>query len=169
MAAPVTRIQDVAEELLAAIVTYHGGIVPDRQIVPAGPPAWDCEMVAVWCESTSSVDGGPELDAFESRRRMTGHQMRAGTFVISIVRCTPAVPNVVGSTVLVPTVDDENAAGRELHEDAQRVINALAEARDADELGTCNSIVFDTWTQLGPDGSYFASEQRVRVGLSTGL
>ena len=55
------------------------------------------------------------------------------------------------------------------YEDAQRIMNALITAEDNEELGSCNRLVFDTWTPIGPDGGYVGGEQRVRVALSTGL
>lgn len=169
MAPPASRVYDIAKDVLDAVVAYHGGSLPDRQYVSAGPPAWDCELVASWCESTSSVDGGSEVDAFESVRRLAGHTMRAGTFVITIVRCTPAVPTTVGAQIQQTSVDEENAAALDLYQDAQMIINALRTAEEAGELGACNGLVFDTWTPIGPDGGYVGGEQRVRIGLSTGL
>ena len=169
MVAPASRVYDVAKALLDATISYHGGALPDRQYVSAGAPAWDCELVAVWCESTGSVEGGAELDAFESQRRLAGHTMRAGTFVVTIVRCTPAVPEMVGQQIKQTSVDEENAAAVDLYQDAQMIINAIREAEEAGELGTCNSVVFDTWVPIGPDGGFVGGEQRVRVGLSTGF
>ena len=169
MTAPVTRIKDVADQILDAVVVYHGGSLPDRQYRSAGPPAWDCELVSVHCESTEPVESAPEFGEFQSITRAAGHKMRAGTFVVSIARCTPAVPEMVGQQIKLTSVDEENAASAVLYEDAQRILNALIEAEDAGELPGCNSIVFQGWTSVGPEGGFVGGEQRLIVGVSTGL
>lgn len=169
MAPPVTRIVDVCDDLLAAVLTHHGGTLPGRQYVSAGPPAWDCELVAVYCESTGNVDGDPNIAAFESVTRLPSHTMRAGVFVLTIVRCTPAIPDAVGSTIINTSVHEEEAASTALHEDAQRLPNAIIAAERAGELPGCNSLALGGWTSVGPDGGFVAGELRVVVGLSTGL
>lgn len=166
MAPSPTRIYDVCDDLLTAVVTRHGGDLPARQYVSAGEPAWDCELVATYCESAGNVDGDPTLDTFDAVKRLPGHTVRAGTFVVTIVRCTPAV---IDNSANPPSVDEENAASLAVYEDAQRMFNALVAAEKAGELPGCNSIAFGQWTVVGPDGGFVAGELRVLVGLATGL
>lgn len=165
MAPAPSRIYDVCTELLAAVVTHHGGTLPDRQYVAAGPAAWDTELVAVWCERTSSYDGNPSQDVQTIQRPGAGFAMRVGTFVVSIARCTPAV---VGDKGRKPTVEKEEAASSALYGDAQRVINALVAAAKADELPGCHSLAFLDWTPVGPEGGFVGGDLRVRVGLVVG-
>lgn len=169
MAPPATRIMDVCTDLLTAVQANHGGILPARQYVSAGPPAWDCELVAVWCERTAGFDGNVMAELSDAIAKAAAHTMRYGSFVVTIVRCTPAVPESAGGKVVLPTVAKEEDAASALYEDGQRVINALVAAEKAGELPGCNGIAFVDWTTQGPDGGMVAGNLRVRVGLATGL
>lgn len=169
MAPPVSRIFDVCGDLLGAVVARHGGTLPDRQYVSAGTPAWDCELLATWCETTSGIDGDPGGEAAQSLRRHAAHAMRAGTFVVTLVRCTPAVPDVVGDEMVLTDVADEESAAQTLYEDAQAILNALVAEEKEGGLTSCNGLVFQGWSYLGPEGGLVAGELRVRIGLATGL
>jgi hypothetical protein len=169
MAPPATRIMDVCVDLLTAVQARHGGVLPTRQYVSAGAPAWDCELLAVWCERTAGFDGDVMLETSSPIMASAAHVMRYGTFVVTIVRCTPAVPESSGGKVVVPTVAKEEEAASTLYEDAQRVINALVLAEKAGELPGCNGMAFVDWTVQGPEGGLVAGNLRVRVGLATGL
>jgi hypothetical protein len=169
MAPPASRIYDVCADVLGAVIDRHGAPLPDRAYVSAGPPAWDCELLATWCETTAGQAGNAAADVVEPLRSHAGHTMRTGVFVVTLVRCTPALPDVEGDQVVLPSTDEEQAAARELYEDAQRVLNALVAAEKAGELPTCNGMAFAGWNTLGPEGGLVAGELRVRIGLATGL
>lgn len=169
MAPPPSRIKDVCDDLLAAVILYHGGMLPDRQYVSAGAPAWDCELVAVWCERTGPYDGEVNAEIASSFLPSAAHSLRYGTFVVTIVRCTPAIPDSSGGKIVLPTVVQEEAASTLLYEDAQRTVNALLEAEKAGALPGCHGISFIDWRVLGPSGGMVAGELRARIGLATGL
>jgi len=169
MAPPVTRIYDTCQQLLDAVVAGHTGTLPERRYVSAGAPAWDCELVAVWCERTFGVAGDPAVEVIDPLASSAGHTMRAGTFVVTIARCTAAVVDANGDQITLPSVDEEEAAAAELYQDAQAVINALVAAERAGDLPGCHGVAFESWGPLGPEGGFVAGELRVRVGLSSGL
>ncbi len=169
MAPPASRIYDVCGDLLGAVIAHHGGSLPARAYISGGPPAWDCELLATWCENTVGIDGNVAQEQQQPLARHAGHTMRAGVFVVTLVRCTPALPDTEGDQIVLPSVAEEQAAARTLYEDGQRTLNALVAAERAGELPGCNSLVFQQWSTLGPEGGLVAGELRVRVGLATGL
>lgn len=168
MAPDPERIWNACQALLAAVVAHHGGNLPARRYVSAGPPAWDCALVATWCERTAGYEGNPAQDATQHHSSTPGWAMRAGTFVATIVRNTPATPASKGSTAKLPTVDQEEDAARLLYTDGQRTLQALIAAYRAGELAGCHSLVFLDWRVVGPDGGMVAGELRVRIGLVVG-
>lgn len=168
MPPPPERIYDVCGQLLAAVEARHGAPLPARRYISAGAPAWDCDLLATWCERTAGTAGTVAQEAVVVHTAEPTHAMRYGLFVVTLVRCTPAVPDADGQTVTLPTVEDEDGAARTLYEDAQRMLNALVAANKAGELPGCHSVAFVDWRTVGPDGGYVAGELRVRVGLSVG-
>lgn len=162
MAPDPSRIWDVCQDVLQAVVTRHGAPLPSRQYVAAGLPAWDCELVAVWCESTAGFDANVAVEAVEAIRRAAAHSMRYGIFVVTVTRCAPALDH----RGRPPSVADEETVARLLYEDAQRILNSLLAAEKAGELGDCNGVAFQQWNTIGPEGGYVAGELRVRIGLA---
>lgn len=153
--------------MLAAVVAHHGGDLPDRQYVSASAPPWDCELLATWCEMTNGTPGDPTLRSADANAASAPWAMRAGTFVVTLVRCVP-MADLNGDEVVLPTPDEEQAAAQVLYEDAQRLLNALAEGYRQGELGTCHGLAFLDWRAIGPAGGLVAGELRVAVAL-TGL
>lgn len=169
MAPEPERVYNLCQALLTAVVDHHGGTLPSRQYVSAGAPAWDCELLAVWCERTEGYEGNPATVTQQQMSKGAGFAMRVGTFVVTLVRCTPAVPDSKGGKVALTTVAQEEDAAAELYGDAQRVLNALVTAYRAGELTGCHSLAFTEWTPIGPEGGMVAGELRVRVGLVVGV
>lgn len=166
MAPPPSRIYDVCEDLLAAVVDHHGGAdLPARQYVSAGPPAWDCELLATWCEQTAGGVTPTAAGVTDAMTSGAAWAMRVGTIVVTIARCAPTQ----GDSGEPPSVDQEEGAARTLYEDAQRVLNALITANREGTLGSCHGVAFLGWRVLGPEGGLVAGELRVAVGLATGL
>lgn len=161
MVTPVSKIYDTCTALLAAVETHHGGTLPARRYVSAGPAAWDCELVAVWCERTYSHDGevGQELVQSIPGARRT---MRGGLFAVEVVRCAPT-PKDSGDP---PSVAAEEAAAELVYEDGQRTLNALVAAERDGDLPGCHGVAFADWTVQGPEGALVASLLRVRVNLA---
>lgn len=159
------RVFDAAQQLLAAVVTRHGGTLPARQYVSAGPPAWDCELVSVHATGGGSYDGNLSAVAVEQNQRGAGFAMEQAQFGITIVRCAAVAQ---GTKPPYPTVAQEEDAAAALYADVQRVKNALVAAAKAGELPGCASLVFEGWSVIGPEGKFVSSERLVRVGLVMG-
>ncbi len=170
MAFDPQRLNVMCRAVLDAVVARHGGtdgaMLPPRRYVSAGPPAWDCELVAAWCETTAGQEGDPASDVLQGLGSAAGLGMRTATVVVTVARCTPAMPDVVGTQIVVPTVEDEEAASVRLYEDSTRVLNALVAAHAAGELAGCNSLAFAGWNVLGPEGGYVGGELRLRIGMT---
>ncbi len=168
MAPEPERLYDMAAAALLAVQTYHGGPLPERQFVSAGPPVWDCELLAVHVERTEGYEGDVATVTVQPMSSAPGFAMRAATLAVTLVRCTPAVPESKGSKVSMPSVDDEEDAALTLYSDSQRVLNALVQAHKAGELGGCRSLAFLDWSVIGPEGGMVAGLLRVRAGLVVG-
>ena len=168
MAPEPSRLYDMAAAALLAVQTYHGGTLPDRQFVSAGPPVWDCALLAVHVERTEGYEGDVNVVTAQPLSAGAGFAMRAATLAVTLVRCTPAVPESKGSKVSLPSVADEEDAALTLYSDSQRELNALVQAHKAGELGGCRSLAFMDWSVLGPEGGMVAGLLRVRAGLVIG-
>ncbi len=168
MAPEPERLLNMAQSTLMAVQSHHGGELPARQFVSAGPPVWDCELLAVHVERTEGYDGNAATTTVQPLAAGAGFAMRVATLVVTLVRCTPAVPDSKGSKVTMPSVDDEEAAATVLYTDAQRMLNALVVAHRAGELVACRSLAFQDWSVLGPTGGLVAGVLRVRAGLVIG-
>lgn len=164
------RIYDAAHQLLAAVATRHGGTLPERQYVSAGAPVWDCELLAVHATGGFPTEGNPATVVNQPNPRGAGFALESAQFAITMARCTPAVPKTQGpGKVVLPTVEQEEAAAAMLYADVQRVKNALVAAAKAGELPGCASLVFEGWSVEGPDGGYVGTVRLVRVGLALGV
>lgn len=167
MAPAATVIYDLCADLLAAVVARHGSPLPARRYVAAGAPAWDCELLATWCERTAGLaSADPAQEGLVAHSREPTHAMRYGVFVVTLMRCTPAVPDTVGTEAVLPTVADEQAAAAALYEDGQRLVNAVVAAEKAGELVGCHGLALVDWRVIGPDGGLVAGELRLRIALT---
>lgn len=169
MPPPASRVMDVCTDLLGAVIDGHGGSLPSRTYVSAGAPAWDCELLSTWCERTYTIDGDVGTEARVPFGAGAGHTMRAGLFVVTLLRCTPAVIDTDGLEPVLPTVEQEQEAAELLYEDNQRIMNALVAGERNGALPGCHGLVFTDWRSLGPFGGLVAGEQRLAVGLSSGV
>ena len=159
MAPAPTRIYDICVDVLSTVVVNHGGTLPERQYVSAGPPAWDCELLAVHCiSSAATTDASPIA-------RSAPHLMRSAQVVVTIVRCVPTVDSN-GMAVSVPSVVDEQAAAAVLYGDAQRVVNAVAIGEAAGTIGSCWGVRFLDFAALGPEGGFAAAAVSFEIALA---
>ena len=169
MAPEPERIYNVCQALLTAVIDHHGGTLPSRQYVSAGAPAWDCDLIAVWHETADGYEGNPVTITTQTMPSGAGFALRAGTFVITMVRKTCAVVKSVGNRAVLPTVEQEEDAAHTLYGDEQRMVNAVVAATKAGELPGCHSLAIVGWQVIGPEGEYVAGELRVRIGLVVGV
>ena len=159
MAPAPTRIYDICVDMLSTVVANHGGTLPARQYVSAGPPAWDCELVAVHCISSASPTGADPI------ARSAGHLMRSAQIVVTIVRCVPTV-DTNGMGVSVPSVTEEQAAAAALYGDAQRIVNAVAIGEAAGTIGSCWGVRFLDFAALGPEGGFAGASVSFEIALT---
>ncbi len=168
MAPPPERPYFVAREVLDTVVAGYvtaGETLPDRQFVSIGPPAWDCELVAVWVERTAGHAGDISTEVVEPLAQAAGHGLRAALLRVQIVRCVPTIDDEFGEA-LPPSPAEEEAAAAVLLKDLQLVQNILLTASKAGELATCNDVGFIEWVSVGPDGGMAASTHGLRVSLA---
>lgn len=168
MAPEPERVYNLCQALLGAVVDRHGGTLPDRQFVSAMAPSWDCDLLAVWHEVAEGYEGNPTVATTQSMPSGAGYAMRAGTFVITMVRKTCAIVRSQGNKAILPTVEQEEDAARTLYGDEQRMVNAVVAAVKAGEIAGCHSLAILGWQGIGPDGEYVAGELRVRIGMVIG-
>lgn len=160
MPAPVERMDRACHEVLSAVVAHHGGALPERRYVSAGPPVWDCSLVAVWAERTTGYSGDPGAPTAEPRTPGAGYAMRVAQLAVTIVRDAACSDNPP------PSVIQEQAAALAMHEDEPRLINALVAAVKADEMGGCRSLAFLDWNVEEPSGGLVGGVLRLQVGLT---
>lgn len=167
MPSPPERIYQVCADLLDVLVARHGGSLPARQYIAAGAPAWDCALLATWCEATRGSSGDPTATSTTAQSASPAWALRAGTFVATLVRCVPlADVSPTGELLRLPTEAEESAAAAELYTDATRMLDALVAGYKAGELGACHGLAFLDWRSIGPAGGMVAGELRVAIALT---
>lgn len=168
MAPPVTRLLDLADAVLAAIVGHWPAgcdDLPDRQFVCNGSIIWDgCEQLAVSVARTAAAtEGDPATEGLVSTNAFVGQQFAA--IDISLLRC---VPDIVENEMAVPSVPspaDLEASASTILRDAQGVRNAVTAAQRAGELASCSGLVIEGWASAGPEGSMGGGMTRIRLSL----
>jgi hypothetical protein len=166
------RIYDICQAIKAAIVAYYADPanavpeeheLPERQYVADSHLAivLDCPQLAVACEVTTGYEGDPSLATAIGQFRGAGHAMRAGTFVITLARCS--APQDEDE----PTdVEDEEDSARAVYADATRILNALITAEKAGTLPGCGQVAFLSWRPAEEvNAQWAAGVLRVQIGL----
>lgn len=162
---PASRIFDIADACLDAVVAHYAEKaveLPERRYVANGLPAFDCEQVTVFCESTSGISGSPAIEVATEQFRDAGHAMRLGVFAVSIIRCVPTLDDEGDP----PTVADENESSALIYGDAVLVLNALIAAEEAGQLPEHGSIVFRGWTNENAQGGLGGGTLRAAISLA---
>jgi hypothetical protein len=166
MPPPPDRLYLVAREVLDVVVAGYiaeSAPLPERRFISTGPPAWDCELLAVWVERTFSHSGDVRTETPEPTTAAVGQVLRGAQLRIQLVRCVPTVgPNRKPP----PSAQQEDDASKLLLEDGQRIQNILVAANKAGELATCNDVAFVEWVSVGPDGGMAASTHGLRVSTA---
>lgn len=169
MAPSVGVLYDLAASVLAGIVTNWPATaepLPTRAFVMPGVPAWDsCEQLTVHVERTYSIDGDITAETLADTTRGSVFTTRAATLVATLIRCVHDA-DTVGDTIVVPSVADYTADSQVILGDAQALWNAiLAGYRDGD-FGSCDSVAFEDWSGVGPEGGFAGGTLRFRIGLA---
>lgn len=162
---PESRIFDIAQACLDAVVAHYiteGVVLPDRQYVSNGLPAFDCEQVTVHVPETFGITGTPLGENPSDQYRDAGHAMRAGIFAVTIVRCVPTIDD----NGQPPAVALEVTASQVIYADAVLSLNALIVAEGAGDLPGCGSVVFRSWTNENPQGGFGGGTLRVAISLA---
>lgn len=168
MAPAPDRWWTVAEQVRTAIVSGYdtaGVELPDRRVITFGPPAADCEMLAVQLERVYGIGGDPTVAVLESKAPAAGFAMRGATFAVWLLRCIPDVDLALDQLVL-PSVTDEEAAAAVIFTDAQLLSNVLAAAVKAGGLPGCASVAIEDWQNIEPQGGLGGGVLRLRVGTA---
>ena len=172
---PTTRLCDVAQACLDAVVDYYtaeGQDLPERRYVANGLPAFDatdeghCDgQLTVFVEATYGIEGNPLQENPNALLGDAGHAMRAAVLAVTIIRCVPTVGGE-GHSPQIPSAAEETASAREIYEDAVLMFNALLSAERAGTLPGCGSVAFLRWVNENAQGGVGGGTLRVAVSLS---
>lgn len=169
MAPPADAIAVHGEALLTAIVAAYtdaGVGLPEHRFVSAGPPAWDCELVAVWPEGTFSQEGNVTTDALNPYTQGVGLGFGGAGWACLVLRCVPiGTVNPQTRKPVPPSAAELHASGVAMATDAQLLRNALAVGVKAGTLPRCNTVAVLGGLPLPPSGGYAGWVQRVRIGV----
>ena len=137
---------------------------PPRRYVSPGPPAWDCELVAVHVGGpvVAPTSSGPGALAEGHRLQATG-QVNIIDLVATILRCVP-VMKADGSAPVASSVTD---ASRVTLSDLWTIWNHIAHGRREGTLfdGKCRDVTMDPAVTLAPAGGFAGWQVSVRVQL----
>jgi hypothetical protein len=169
---PGNRLFDWCDGILAGLETWEmenaeGWLLPARRLIAHGAPAWDCELVAVWCENTTGYEGDVTLPTPGPLSPQGARSMRVATIGISIVRCdlSAAELDLRGGEAELPSASSVTETARSLYADQAHMMNAVLNAEKAHNLFTNHQWAPLTWTPEGPDGGLAGSTLRLAVAL----
>jgi hypothetical protein len=83
---------------------------------------------------------------------------------VSLIRCVPVVDNS-GDVIILPAVEDLEAAALIAAVDERTIMNALIEAQQGGDLADCHGIAFGGWNAEGPSGGLGGGRLAVRLAL----
>lgn len=161
-------VVDLLDRLLDAVVAHYtdvGADLPERRLISAGPPAWDCESVAVWGERTAGHDGDINHETPTSLTGFHGSMLRALTAGVTITRCTVDVPDInpLSGRPEWPSAADVTAEASVVYQDEPLVTEAIRLGAAAGLLPNLNDWSLLDWKVVGPLGGFVASELKVRL------
>lgn len=180
MAPPADRVYLAAREVLDTVVAGYvaaqagtdwlaDSVLPDRQLVSVGPPAWDVTdegcaggVVAVWVERVYPHAGNVVAEPADAQAGSAGHVLRGWFVRIQIARCVPTLDDQGNP----PDAGDEEAAAEVLLRDCQLVQNVLRAAEKDGTLTRCNDLAFVEWVSVGPDGAMAGGTHGYRMNLA---
>lgn len=162
-----TFLYDLAAATLTAIVGYYDEhaqgeqVLPDRQYVTDGTPAWDADQVTVQAVRTFAVDGsGVEVGLLP-----LGPMVRRGAeFSVQVVRCIPTIEGDMDAAG-APKVEDIEGSARVILTDAEMMADAIVAAYHEGALPGCGGVFFAGWANLEPEGGLGGGVITVRMTL----
>lgn len=163
---PANTVHALALATLDSVAAYYveeGFALPERQVVSAGPPAWDCELAAVWVERTGPHGGDISREQATPLVASVGSMLRSVTLVVTICRCIPDVVELDSGSIRWPSPEDVTEGGRLMHYDEPLVAEAIRAGATAGRLPDLNDWSLLDWKIVGPMGGYAASEMRLKV------
>lgn len=164
---PVNTLHELCLATLKAVNDFYVAEdqpIPSRQVVSAGPPAWDCELVSVWCERTNPHSGDVMGNDPTPLVGSVGSTLRAASLVITICRCSPDVIEGDGYNGIVhPPEAEVTEAARLMHYDEPMMVEAIRQGASAGVLPNLNDWGLADWQIIGPMGGLVAAEMRFRV------
>ena len=144
----------------------EGWVLPERRLISHAAPAWDCEMVAVWCQSATGYEGDVTLPTPGPLNPQGARSMRVATLGISIVRCAPDASEIelelTGASL--PSAAAVQEVAELCYPDQAHTMNALLEATKAGKFGQHQWAPL-SWTPEGPDGGFAGSTLLINAGL----
>lgn len=162
MAAPVDRLVNLAETLLAAVADHwpvDAEPLPDLQYIANGAIAWDgCALLAVSMVRTfPATEGDITLEGLTAAPpRYAG--VRAAQFDVYLLRCVPDLADGADGSIIVPAPADVQASAVTILTDAQALYNAIVAG-----VPGCSHAAPESWTAAGPEGGMGGGIQRVRL------
>lgn len=128
---------------------------PTHQYVSAGLPAIDCEQVSAHVpalyEAGTWTPQGPASLAEVARIRLG--QVSEVAVAIIVARCVVG-PQESGSTIVLPSVAQLEADGKQVSADGWAIWQGLQTARRNGRLGDCASMMINPAVALNPSGNF---------------
>lgn len=163
MPQPLTRLLDLAQAALAAVVDrwpVEAEPLPARRYVSNGMIVWDCDEVVVMAGNTFGAEADPGSESFLTQAS-AGYAIRAAIIEVLILRCAPD-PDDEGNPPTAATIE---ANATVILTDAMAAFNCLVEAQEDGDLATCQGLAFERWTSEGPLGGLAGGTTRFRALL----
>lgn len=155
-------LADLARSALDGVVDnwpYDATELPERQYVSDGSIVWDCPTLAVMAEATYGTTGDPAFDAVTGIGM--GYALRGAVLVVTVLRCTPDVDDD-GNPPPIAAIEESADV---ILTDSIAVLNALMATQAAGDLVTCNGLVFERWSSVGPESGLGGGVTRIRALL----
>lgn len=155
-------VDDLAHAALDALVAgWPGGeeALPERQYVTNGTVVWDCPQLVVMVDASFGTTADIATEEIVPRHPLAG--VRSVSMAAVLLRCFPDMDDE-GTP---PPAADLDAASSIIFRDSILMLNTLAAAQKAGELGSCQGFAFERWTSESPSGGLAGGSLRFRLML----
>lgn len=157
----------LADATLAAVVNYWPSTpvapLPARQFVSNGTVFWDCSQLAVTVERVFGTAGDVTVEQYVADSSLAG--IRGAIIAVHLLRPVPDIDTGAGDEAHLPDVTAVTGSALDLYSDAVVVWNCLQAAQRDGRLASCQSLAYQDWTPIGPDGGLVDAVTHVRIGL----